>query len=652
MRSIKILCAAALAASLSFGQQPGAALFDAVRQDDLSALKKQLAAGVPAGVRGLHGTTPLMLASAFGSLEAMRLLIDAGADVNAHNEFGSTALMWSVYDGNRVRLLLDHHADVDAATKAKETALLIASSGADSEAVVRLLLERGANAKVVDATGASPLFAAAGAGNLAVVRLFLDRGLDVNSADRTGSTPLMLAAGNADTAMAALLLQRGANVNAVSAKPGASMVKNGVIRLGSFTPLLLAATYGPAKLVKLLLDAGADVNARDGRGATPLILSVSSEFQDPEIVRLLLARGADPSVKMETGENARDWALKFGQPEVMGMVAPGQHAAALPVSLHEARNARSGAAAGIALMEKTSSSFFKTGGCVSCHAQNITALVVATARANGLPVDETAAAERDRTLRALWTGRVDSLLQRLDPAGDLDTTEYATIQFLEEGNPPSDVTSAMVHNLASQQRADGRWLQGGVARAPIQDGDAAHTALAVRALQAYGPPGRKAEFSERTERARKWLMGVQPNCIDERDFQLLGLKWSGAAQPVIQRLVRDLAAEQRPDGGWAQNPHLASDAYATGQALYTLHEAGGLSSDDPVYARGVQFLLRTQFEDGSWHVASRAVKFQPYFESGFPHGQDQWISQMATGWATVALSFAQPKPAIAGLAHN
>ena len=90
-------------------------------------------------------------------------------------------------------------------------------------------------------------------------------------------------------------------------------------------------------------------------------------------------------------------------------------------------------------MEKTSSSFFKTGGCVSCHAQNITALVVATARANGLPVDETAAAERDRTLRALWTGRVDSLLQRLDPAGDLDTTEYATIQFLEEGNPPSDV---------------------------------------------------------------------------------------------------------------------------------------------------------------------------------------------------------------------
>jgi len=52
----------------------------------------------------------------------------------------------------------------------------------------------------------------------------------------------------------------------------------------------------------------------------------------------------------------------------------------------------------------------------------------------------------------------------------------------------------------------------------------------------------------------------------------------------------------------------------------------------------VRYLLTTQLDDGSWHVRSRAPKFQPYFESGFPHGQDQWISSAATAWASMALS--------------
>ena len=58
--------------------------------------------------------------------------------------------------------------------------------------------------------------------------------------------------------------------------------------------------------------------------------------------------------------------------------------------------------------------------------------------------------------------------------------------------------------------------------------------------------------------------------------------------------------------------------------------------------RGVKFLLSTQRADGSWYVRSRAVKFQPFFEGGFPYGHDQWISSMATGWATAALAHAVP----------
>jgi hypothetical protein len=101
-----------------------------------------------------------------------------------------------------------------------------------------------------------------------------------------------------------------------------------------------------------------------------------------------------------------------------------------------------------------------------------------------------------------------------------------------------------------------------------------------------------------------------------------------------------LLKEQRPEGGWGQAPALASDAYATGQAMVALRESGIVDASAPQYRRGVRFLLNTQFEDGSWYVRSRSIPFQPYFESGFPYHDDQWISVAATNWAAMALLFA------------
>ena len=101
---------------------------------------------------------------------------------------------------------------------------------------------------------------------------------------------------------------------------------------------------------------------------------------------------------------------------------------------------------------------------------------------------------------------------------------------------------------------------------------------------------------------------------------------------------------QRADGGWSQLPHIESDAYATGQVLYALNTAGGMSATDPVYQKGVDYLLRTQAADGTWHVKSRAIWLQPYFESGFPYGKDQFISTAGTAWAAMALAAAQPPP--------
>jgi hypothetical protein len=74
--------------------------------------------------------------------------------------------------------------------------------------------------------------------------------------------------------------------------------------------------------------------------------------------------------------------------------------------------------------------------------------------------------------------------------------------------------------------------------------------------------------------------------------------------------------------------------------LVALLQAGALEPTDPAYRRGVDYLLRSQLADGTWYVKSRALPFQPYFESGFPHGPDQWVSAAASNWAAMALTAA------------
>ena len=120
-------------------------------------------------------------------------------------------------------------------------------------------------------------------------------------------------------------------------------------------------------------------------------------------------------------------------------------------------------------------------------------------------------------------------------------------------------------------------------------------------------------------------------------FQLLGLTWAKAEAAQRQKRAGEVWNEQRPDGGWSQLSSLPSDAYATGEVLYALAESGMADRHRSDFERGVRFLIQTQQPDGSWHVASRAVRFQQHFETGFPYGKDQFISATATSWAAMAL---------------
>ena len=91
-------------------------------------------------------------------------------------------------------------------------------------------------------------------------------------------------------------------------------------------------------------------------------------------------------------------------------------------------------------------------------------------------------------------------------------------------------------------------------------------------------------------------------------------------------------------------PGFNSDAYATGEVLVSLRECGDVAIEDDAFQRGVKYLLETQENDGSWLVHKRAVPFNGYLESGFPHGKFQISSFSGTCWAIMALMLAEPAP--------
>jgi squalene cyclase len=159
-------------------------------------------------------------------------------------------------------------------------------------------------------------------------------------------------------------------------------------------------------------------------------------------------------------------------------------------------------------------------------------------------------------------------------------------------------------------------------------------------MQLYAPPTQRAEYDRAVRRAADWIANAQPRNNEDRAFKLLGLAWAKKDQQSLRAAAKSLEAEQRADGGWAQISSLSSDAYATGQALVALRESGAMTVSDPICKRGVQFLMNTQFADGSWYVKSRAIRIQPFFESGFPFGRDQFVSAAGTNWATQALALA------------
>ena len=268
--------------------------FDAIAAHDLTAVRRMLARDKSlARSADAAGSTALMQSAYAGTLAIMETLIDAGADVTASNRRKATALHWALSDPMKVKLLLLHGAAIDARTVDGRTALHAAAMQPMGGRVVKLLLEVGADVDARSMTGNTPLFGAAAAG-LENTLLLLDHGANPNIPSQTGATPLMVAR-TADVVW--LLVAKGAHINARS--------KRGE------TALAAAAGRGDDESVTLLLSKGADVNATDYRGYTPLMHATQYDRDSPDVVRLLLAYGANPNVTAE-GQTAASIAARRG----------------------------------------------------------------------------------------------------------------------------------------------------------------------------------------------------------------------------------------------------------------------------------------------------------------------------------------------------
>jgi ankyrin repeat protein len=503
---------------------------------------------------------------------------------------GSTPLMYAALyrDLASLRLLLAKGADPNTRNDAGATALLWA---VDDAQATRLLLEHAADPNIPSSDGTTPLLlAAARAGSSEVVKLLLDHGA------KPEGNLLARAGGTGDAALIRLLLEHGADKKLL--------------------PADLALRSECKACVDLLLPLASKQNLDQA-------LTIAARFGEREAIAMLLGRGA----------TANSAALKLAAVEKPGPREAPQ-ATRLPTAF---RTARQAVEKSLPLLQQADVVFLRKAGCISCHNNSLTEMTLAVAREKGYAVDEASARSQLDTIRAYLESWRERALQDIAIPGGVDTSSYILAGLAAANYAPDPATDSIAIYLKRRQTADGRWRIA-AARPPIESSDFAATAVTMRALQAYAPGPRQAEFANAVKRGAGWLSQAQPVTTEDHVFQVRGLAWAGGNKQALRQAARDLAALQRPDGGWAQLVTLASDAYATGQALTALAVSGAISSTDPVMQRGAAFLLATQLEDGSWHVATRAIPSQPYFDSEFPHGHDQFISAAATNWATMALA--------------
>jgi ankyrin repeat protein len=630
----------------------GQSIFQALRQGKTWAIKTAIAEGVDVNSRDDDGNTLLMQAAVYATAADLDFLLSHGADVNAANKAGHTALMRAMPDLAKIKLLVEHGGDVNANVRGT-TPLLIAAGTRSAGDVVKYLIQRGADLKAVDGLGLDAVMTAAAAGAAGNLKILLDAGSSGSSETKNRPVPTTTRISKLDQATIDRLKKRGEGYTALMSAARAEC--DTCIRLllehnadakaktdAGMTALHYAAFKGNLSMVRLFLEAGAPVNVADDRGLTPLMMAANSRSKNPDVVRMLLDRGADTQAKDESGRTAADWARIGGRPEIVKML-PGVGAAAevakAPEDEPAFKDVHTAVAKSISLLEETAPKFLPKAGCISCHNVSIPLMALNEARRRGYPVNAASTQQLAKQTAASFRPQRDNLLSSVcGLAGKPATGPYTLMSLHGDGYAADSLTDGIVRCLAVDQYPDGHSYHGIDTRPPLSaEGGIPDTALTAGAVKLYVIPALAGELEAKIARARSYLLSAKPWAGDDYAFRVFGLVWTAAKGNQIEAAARELVTQQRPDGGWAQTPYMSSDAYETGLSLSALAAAEPACVGTAAYRRGVDYLMRTQEMDGSWHVRSRAFGFQPYFESGFPHGHDQWISMAATAWSAMAL---------------
>lgn len=309
----------------------------------------------------------------------------------------------------------------------------------------------------------------------------------------------------------------------------------------------------------------------------------------------------------------------------------------------------------IQLLEKSSAEYLKHRECFSCHHQAMPIVALKFLQRRGVTIDQDNIAAQVNHIRKNLLKNQTQLENGKGIGGQVDSAGYALWGLISADQSADDLTDVIVSYLIARQPKLPYWKKSGQ-RPPSEASHFTTTFVALQALSRYARGKHKQAMRNRISSAETWLKTEAPRDTEDRVFLLRGLrsiqrlkkadsKQKGLEDDPknskIKELISQQAAllvdQQHEDGGWSQTEKMQSDAYATGTVLMTLIELEHLRPHDPVVLKGIQFLMKTRKPDGSWYVKSRSDPFQEYFETGFPHQTDQFISISATCWAAMAL---------------
>lgn len=249
--------------------------------------------------------------------------------------------------------------------------------------------------------------------------------------------------------------------------------------------------------------------------------------------------------------------------------------------------------------------------CASCHHAALVAWALHEAKSRGHAVDETVLADMTQWLASAGSGKTSLPRPEGIPKAMNTKPIYFALGLATEAQPSEASRKGLellLQTIKEDQTENGSWNSWPDTRPPMfGHSDETFTAYATLALLPQAAAGDEAAVAAR-DRGLKWLAEHETT----GDHQAMALRLMVAAKAgrpgeETQPLVKRLVDSQKPDGGWSQTPEMASDAHATGQALYALSLAG-LKSDDSAIQRGRDFLIKTQQADGSWPMTSRPTK--------------------------------------------